>query len=171
MRFPKPSFSDLLANYSTDRESVHDCPFMYRKHPININTCALRMAEALILANGLAESREAIAKLTPRFSNGKGFLMGKYGYLANLCPHGVARGAGDLGNFLRQQWGPPTLCFTTPQDEPLIAPEEMSGRRGLLVFYKLPNYVGQGHTDVWNETDAVGAAHWDAQRSLFWALD
>ena len=171
MRFPKPSFSDLLANYSTDRESVHDCPYIYRKHPININTCAIRMAEALILANGLAESREAIGKLTPRYGNGKSFLMGKYGYLANLCPHGVARGAGDLGNFLRQQWGPPTLCFTTPQAEPLTAPEEMLGRQGLVVFVKLPSYAGQGHIDLWNHSDAVGAGHWDAKRSMFWALD
>jgi hypothetical protein len=170
MRFPKPSFRDLVQNYWTDRESVHDCPYIYRKHPININTCAIRMAEALVIANGLVESREAIAALSKRYSNGRGFLMGKYGYLANLCPHGIARGAGDLGNFLRTQWGPPTLCFTK-QDGPLATPEEMRGRTGLVTFLKLPNYVGQGHIDLWNDTDAVGAAHWDAQRSFFWALD
>lgn len=171
MRFPKPAFADLLASYLTDRESVHDCPFIYRKHPININTCAIRMSEALVIANHLVESREAISALSPRYSNGKSFLMGKYGYAANLCPHGIARGAGDLANFLRTQWGPPTLCFTTPQDEPLTPPEEVLGRTGLVAFLKLPNYTGQGHVDVWNATDAVGAAHWDAQRAYFWALD
>ena len=170
MRFPTPTFADLIASYSTDRESVHDCPFIYRKHPININTCAIRMAEALILANGLIESREAITAQSPRYSNGKGFLMGKYGYAANLCPHGVARGAGDLGNFLRTHWGPPTLCFPA-QPEVLTAPEEMAGRTGLVVFLKLPNYQGQGHIDLWNQSDCVGAAHWDAQKSYFWQID
>lgn len=90
MRFPKPSFDALVLNYDTRPESVHDCPFIYRKNPVSINTCAVRMSEALVLANGLVESREALTALTNKAGDGKRQLLGKFGYLANLCLHGLS---------------------------------------------------------------------------------
>ena len=168
MSFPKPSFDALALNYDTRPESVHDCPFIYRKNPVSINTCAVRMAEALAIANGLAPSREAITALTAKTGNGKRLLLGKFGYAANLCPHGVARGAGDLADFLRQQWGAPSLSWSARKE--ITPPEEVMGQTGLVAFIKLPTYAGQGHIDLWNETGPVGHAHWDALKVYFWKL-
>jgi hypothetical protein len=168
MSFPKPSFDALVLNYDTKPESVHDCPFIYRKNPISINTCAVRMAEALVLANGLAPSREAITGLTNKAGNGKRLLLGKYGYVANLCPHGVARGARDLADFLRQQWGTPSLSWSARKET--TPPEELMGQTGLVAFIKVPTYAGQGHIDLWNETGPVGHASWNALQVFFWKL-
>jgi hypothetical protein len=168
MSFPRPSFDALVLNYDTHPESVHDCPFIHRKNPININTCAIRMAEALVIANGLIASREAIAALTDKAGSGKGMLLGKFGYVANLCPHGVARGARDLADFLRQQWGSASFSWTARKET--TPPEEVVGLTGLVAFIKLPDYVGQGHVDVWNETSSVGHDYWNAQKVYFWKL-
>ena len=168
MSFPRPSFDALVLNYDTNPESVHDCPFIHRKNPINVNTCAIRMAEALVIANGLAPSREAIAALTSKAGNGKGMLLGKLGYRANLCPHGVARGAGDLAEYLRQQWGSPALSWTARKD--VTPPEEILGQTGVVAFLQVPSFAGQGHIDLWNETSAVGHDHWDALKIYFWTL-
>jgi hypothetical protein len=171
-RFPKPTFENLLANYSTDRESIHACPLLYRKEnlPPSINTCALRISEALVIANGLVESREAISALTRNYSNGRAFLMGPYGYRANLCPHGIGRGARDVSDFLRQQWGSPSLTWTA-QEDGTVAPPDIDGLTGVIAFAKLPGYAGQGHVDLWNQTGAVGHAYWNAQNIYFWRLD
>lgn len=168
MSFPKPSFDALVLNYDTSPESVHDCPFIYRKNPISINTCAVRMSEALVIANGLAPSREAITALTNKAGDGKRLLLGKYGYVANLCPHGNARGARDLADFLRQQWGAPTLSWAARKET--TPPEEMMGQTGLVAFIKLSTYKGQGHIDLWNATGPVGHAPWDAREVFFWNL-
>jgi len=171
-RFPKPPFEKLLANYSTERTSIHDCPLLYRKEslPDSINTCALRMSEALVIATDLVPNREGITALSTRYSDGRGFLLGKYGYRANLCPHGIGRGARDVSDFLRQQWGSPSLTWNT-QADPSLPPPDIKSLTGVIAFVKLPGYVGQGHIDLWNRDDAVGAAHWDAQNIYFWRLD
>ncbi|MEZ4297106.1 MAG: T6SS effector amidase Tae4 family protein [Polyangiaceae bacterium] len=166
MRFPKPAFDDLVANYKTDPESVHDCPRIYTKNPININTCAIRITEALVLANHLIESRVKIAGLTTKGGTGKGFLLGNYGYRANLCPHGIGRGATDVGYFLTEHWGKPNHTWLAPGEPP----KEIDGLTGVLCFAKIPGYSGQGHMDVWNKTDAVGHAYWDSQKVFFWKL-
>ena len=168
MSFPKPSFDALVLNYDTHPESVHDCPYIHRKNPININTCAIRMGEALAIAGGLIASREAIAALTDKAGNGKGKLMGKFGYRANLCPHGIARGAGDLAEFLRQQWGAPTFSWAARKEA--TPPDEVMGQTGVVAFIKLPDFVGQGHIDLWNETSAVGHDYWTAGKVHFWRL-
>lgn len=169
MSFPRPSFDALVLNYDTRPESVHDCRFIYRKNPVSINTCAIRMSEALVIAGGLVPSREAITALTDKPGNGKRLLLGKHGYAANLCPHGCARGAGDLAGFLRQQWGAPSLSWAARKET--TPPQEVMGQAGVVAFVKVATYEGQGHIDLWNETGPVGHAHWDALEVFFWRLD
>ncbi len=169
-RFPKPSFDALVANYEVDPESVHDCPFLYKKNPISLNTCAIRMGEALALANNLVESRADITALNAAASGGASRLLGKYRYAASLCPHGISRGARDLADFLRSQWGSPSLSWTAQDDEKSV-PEDALGERGVMAFIKLPDFAGQGHIDLWNGDDAVGHAYWNAQKIYLWRVD
>jgi hypothetical protein len=171
-RFPKPSFDALVTSYETERDSVHDCPGLYGKKPIppHINTCALRVAEALVLANGLVASRDAITALTARAGNGKAFLLGPYGYAANLCPHGIARGPRDLAHFLRQQWGDPDRTWPAQKGGEGSRPDDARGERGVMAFVKIPSYEGQGHIDVWNGDAAIGHAYWNAAEILLWRL-
>lgn len=167
MRFPKPSFDDLVKSYETDPETVHDCPRIHTKNPVNINTCAIRITEGLVIANGLIESRVKIAQLTKGGGSGKEFLLGKYNFRANLCPHGIGRGATDVGYWLVEQWGKPTHTWLAPND----TPKELDGLTGVLCFVKIPGYGGQGHMDVWNKTAAVGHAYWNSQKVLFWKVE
>jgi hypothetical protein len=168
-RFPKPSFAALLASYSTDPESVHDCPFLYKKNPVSVNTCALRMGEALVISTGLIASREAITALTRGSGNGRSFLLGPYGYAANLCPHGISRGPRDLGDFLRGQWGSPERSWDA-QAAPDTAPDDAMGLTGVVVFVGIPGYAGQGHVDLWNCDAPVGHAYWNVKKSFLWKL-
>jgi hypothetical protein len=167
MRFPKPSFDDLLKNYHVDPETVHDCPRLYTKNPVNLNTCAIRMTEALVIANGLIDNRVKIGALTTKWGTGKSFLLGKYNFKANLCPHGIGRGAADVGYFLVEQWGRPTHTFLTPN----AAPTEIDGLTGVCCYIKIPGYGGQGHMDLWNKTGPVGSAYWNSQKIFFWKLE
>jgi len=167
MRFPKPSFDELVKNYNTEPETVHDCPRIYTKNPVNINTCAIRITEALVIANGLIDNRVKIGALTRSGGTGKTFLLGKYNFRANLCPHGIGRGATDVGYWLVEQWGKPTHTFLEPNE----MPPELLNLTGLLCFAKIPGYNGQGHVDVWNKTAPVGSAYWNSQKVLFWKLE
>ncbi len=169
--FPKPLFDDVLAHYRVESISVHDCPSIYAKdeasQSVSVNTCALRASEALCLANGLVKSRAAISKLARR-GDGKALLLGPYGYAANLCPHGIARGARDLAHFLRQEWGKPSLTWKAQPGG--SAPSDIQGKTGMIGFIKIPGYSGQGHIDVWNRTDCVGSGYWNSQDIWFWEL-
>jgi hypothetical protein len=171
-RFAKPPFERLVANYHTERESVHACPFLYKKESLSptINTCALRISEALVIANGLVENRDAITAITNRPERGRAHLLGLYGYRANLCPHGIGRGARDVSDFLRQQWGSPSYTWSA-QPDASIAPSDVQGLTGVMAFVKLPGYTGQGHIDLWNRTAAIGHAYWNAEKIYLWRLD
>jgi hypothetical protein len=169
VKFPKPRFSDLLTHYDTEPESTHICPRLISR-PVVINTCAIRISEGLVLANGLARSRAAITALTSKAGTGKSFLLGKYDYKANLCPHGIGRGASDVGYWLREQWGRPTYTWENPGGVPTELAVGDPPLTGVLCFIKIPGYEGQGHMDVWNESAPVGHASWDAAKILFWKL-
>src|SRR5262245_15334566 len=116
------------------------------------------MSEALVLANRLVADRAAIAKLGNGKGDGKKFLLGTYGYAAfgKLCPHGIGRGAQDVGAFLQHHWGPRTLGWTTQKD----APDALKDKTGILLFIKIPSVSGQRHIDLWDKTAAVGHAYW-----------
>jgi hypothetical protein len=164
-RFPKPQFADLKVNYRTDPLSVHECRVI---DPLAdaVNTCAARMSEALVLANGLVADRAAIARLGNGTGDGRRFLLGRFGYADRLCPHGIGRGAQDVGRFLEQHWGARTLGWTKRAD----APDNIKDKTGIVLFIKLPSFDGQGHIDLWDKTAAIGHAYWDAEAIWFWQL-
>jgi hypothetical protein len=164
----------MLDAYSTDVSSVHDCPRLYKKEGgdvtlggVHLNTCAIRITEGLVVALELVKNRAEIAELTSRGGDGKAYLLGKYGYKAKLCPHGIGRGASDVAYFLIEQWGRPTHTFLAPGE----APAELADLTGAISFIKIPGYGGQGHMDVWNKTSCVGHGYFDAQKVLFWKLE
>jgi len=170
--FPKPLFSDLASSYDPDAISVHDCPTIYTKdessRTVSVNTCAIRISEGLVLANGLVDSRTKISMLARR-GDGRAFLLGPYGYEANLCPHGCGRGARDVANFLRQEWGKPSMTWKAQANGE--APADLKDKTGVMAFIKIPGYSGQGHMDVWNKTSCIGHGYWSSQDIWFWELE
>ncbi len=165
-KFPKPTFADLLKSYKTDPKTVHACSVV---NPADsaVNTCACRMSEALVIANKLIKSRAAIGKLGDGKGDGKKFLLGKYGYSHKLCPHGLGRGAQDVGGFLAQHWG----TWTSGWEKPGTEPASLKDKTGVIMFGTIPGFDGQGHIDLWNKTKAVGHAYWDAAVVWFWKMD
>jgi hypothetical protein len=169
VQFSKPSFDALLASYETDPESVHACPFIHTKDPVNVNTCAIRLGEALVLAAGLAADRDAIEALTRGAGDGHAFLLGRYGYRALLCPHGISRGAHDLAAFLRAQWGEPTRTWIAQEGDQNV-PNDALGLKGVIAFVGIPTFAGQGHIDLWSDDAPVGHQYWNSREILLWEL-
>src|ERR1041384_4954891 len=103
MRLSKPPFQILLDNYQTGPLTAHDCPRIYAKDAepaaASIHTSAIRLSEALVIANGLARDRMQIAGLDSGRTRHALHLFARYSFKNNLCPHGLARGAGDLAYF------------------------------------------------------------------------
>lgn len=165
--FPKPKFSDLLAKYKVRPTSVHDCKLIDPTQS-EINTCAARMSEALVLANKRIASRSAIGKLGTGGGDGASFLLGKYGYsrFGKLCPHGISRGAQDLAAFLAHHWGHQTLGWPAQT----AAPKNVKGKKGIIAFMKIPGFSGQGHIDLWNDDKAVGHDYWEAETIWLWVI-
>ncbi len=179
MKFPKPTFQSLLDNYQTGPGTVHDCPRIYSKDAENntasVNTCAIRMSEALVIANGLIADRAAIAALDKGKDRKAPHLLANYEYKNNLCPHGIARGARDLAYFLQEQWGKPTKTWeklVKNSDGVVEPPKEIIGLTGVVAFVKLLDYPSvQGHMDLWNKERAVGDAYFYAEKVMIWKLE
>lgn len=167
LRFTKPKFADLLTNYRTEPTSVHDCKLIDPTQDA-INTCAARMSEALVLANGIVATRAAIGNLGTGKGDGAAFLLGKYGYgrFGKLCPHGIGRGAQDVAAFLAHHWGSRSQGWPAQAS----APDAAKGKKGIIVFMKIPGFSGQGHIDLWNDDAAVGHAYWDAETIWLWVI-
>ncbi len=177
LRFAKPRFSELVNNYELPASSVHECRLIDPTHDDAINTCAARMSEALVIANHLVKTRAEISALGRGQGTEKGrgdgapYLLGKYGYLAfgHLCPHGIARGAQDLGKFIAHHWGARTLGWPA-QASPTAAPEGIQGKTGLVLYAKIPGFSGEGHIDLWDGDHPVGHAYWNSQTIWFWEM-
>lgn len=165
-RFAKPRFDALVTAYQTDPETVHTCAILNPTDQADgINTCAARLSEALVIAGGLITDR---AKIHAGRKSGDTYpLLGPYGYklFGNLCNHGIARGARDLGDFLTHHWGAPKGFSNLTE-----APAELDGKTGVLCFVKIPGYSGQGHVDVWDKDHCVGSGYWNSSKVWFWAL-
>ncbi len=87
-------------------------------------------------------------------------------YPGNLCRHGYARGAQDLGAFLRKKWGTYEYGFSKPGS----APAEIKGKKGVILFANIPTFTGQGHIDLWDGSKTMTGEYWDADPIWFWVL-
>ena len=138
--------------------------------PTPAETSAMRMSEALCIASGLLSDRTTLLGLAER-GDGKSLLLGRYGYRADLCAHGMARGADDLAYFLFDNWGRPDV-IDRPDPEAEELPRPVRHNTGVIAFVDI---VGEekvrGHIDVWNKTSAIGKAYWNCRKALFWKLD
>lgn len=133
----RPKYSNLDKYYST---VVHDCPDI----SVSPNQCAVRLSRALIKA-GIPMDLD---------------------YVGKLCRHGYARGAQDLGAFLKKKWGPRDEGFEAPGQVPAL----LKSKKGVVLFANIPNFTGQGHIDLWNGSSAKSGEYWDANPTWFWEL-
>ena len=144
----------------------------------------------------LISDRASITALCER-GDGREWLLGRYGYKTNLCPHGIARGAADLAHFLREHWGDPVTFHrpgltaptpvldhtgAEPEDQGLapaneherardnVAPK-LSQLQGLIAFIDIDRDRAQGHIDIWNLTECKGHEFWNARKIYFWKLE
>jgi len=141
----KPAFSILKSNYRTQPTQIHACTMSFP------NTCAIRMSEALVRTNA------SFAKVFK--ASGK-----------NVCPHGYVRGAQDLGSILQSSVGFGMRNFSWNGSADGNPPKGALGKKGLVCYMNIPGFGGQGHIDLWDGTDAVGSAYWDATAIWMWSL-
>lgn len=143
-RLTRPSFDAIKAVYSTDPASVHSCTILFP------NTCAIRMSEALEkTVPGIVEKFDASG--------------------LNQCPHRFMRGAEDLAAVLRRAdvFGVYDAGFSKPG----TPPGAISGKKGIVAYVNIPDFVGQGHIDLWDGASPVGNAYWNADPIWFWKLN
>jgi Type VI secretion system (T6SS), amidase effector protein 4 len=141
----KPAFSTLRSNYRVYSTQIHACTMSFP------NTCAIRMSEAL-------------ARCDPAFtqvfrSSGK-----------NVCPHGYVRGAQDLGAVLQSSAGFGSRQFGWNGSASGTPPAAALGKKGLVCYMTIPGFGGQGHIDLWDGSEAVGSAYWNAATIWMWTL-
>lgn len=117
------------------------------------NHCALRVSIAL---------------------EGAGFTIGN-DFTANKCRHNYARGASDLAAYLRTKWGNRDQGYEAPNSMPAA----MSGKKGIVLFERIPGFSGQGHIDVFDGTEGLThskaggetGVYWNAETIWFWELE
>ena len=139
LEIARPSHESLKSNYP-DINMKHGCPDVIPSE----NECAVRLSQALI-AIGLPMGND---------------------YPGNLCRHGYARGAQDLGAYLRLKWGSRDLGFEQPGSKP----GQIVGKTGVILFATIPGFPGQGHIDLWDGNKTIGGEYWNAKVIWFWIL-
>ena len=125
----------------------------------------MRMSEALCIATGLVRDRVTLSQMA-ELGDGRDVMLGKFGYKADLCAHGMARNAADLAYFLLENWGRP-VEFHRPDD----APHEITDRTGLLAFIDIDGVREKGHVDLWDGSACFGKAYWTCRKVFWWKLD
>ncbi len=142
----RPSFYNLKSNYKKRSREIHTCSMHFP------NTCAIRMSEALVRSN-------------------KRFLEVFKRSIKNKCPHGYIRGAQDLGAILAKPsvFGARDFGWNA-QENRSTPPDDAIGKKGIVCYMKIPDFSGQGHIDLWDETKPVGQEYWDAETIWMWTL-
>jgi hypothetical protein len=158
----------LRHHLKTDPGSVHICARSFSSGATTLTeTSAMRMGEALLLANMMLHDRQSLSSLAER-GNGREFHFGRFDYEGDLCPHGIPRGAADLSYFLQDHWGKPAIYRQPRETEP---PGEIIDTTGVLTFMGIDRERSQGHVDLWDKKDTVGKAFWAARKAFYWRLD
>ncbi len=183
MKFPKPIFLDLQRVYDDNPEGTHQCSRIYRYADRNVaeaHTSVVRLCEALVLAVRLVRFHQDIAPLNERGGDGRDLLFGRFGYKANLCPHGLPRGARDFAHFLEDHWGRPSKAWrdlpktdVTTQHVPEYQEKifgELKDERGLVGFFDLDEYNEQGGFALFDRHEFVGTPYWQCRSIKFWRL-
>jgi hypothetical protein len=170
MKFPTPIFDLLTTFFRADPQSTHICrKGVMHGAPSPAETSAARMSEALCLANGILRSRASLLEQVDR-GDGKHAMLGNYGYKADMCAHGMARGAMDLAYFLVEHWGQP-YSVAEPTKE-TAKDHELTSRTGVIAFLNLQGEPrASGHIDLWEGSKCIGKPHWNCRKMMFWKLD
>ena len=137
------SFSTLKSHYPRDKQQMHSCEKNY------LNTCALRMSEALVKTDS-------------------SFRKAFQASLHKKCPHGYMRRPQDLAAVLKKVWGVRDLGWVG--NAVGEAPADVQEKKGIVCYMNIPSYSGQGHIDLGDETRAVGEAYWNAKTIWMWKL-
>jgi hypothetical protein len=142
----RPEFEKMWKAYPAEK---HECKDLELD-----NQCAIRMSHAL---QGVGIQLDAKYK----------------GNVCN-CEKKYARGAQDLGAWLKVKWGTRDLGF----EKPGKMPDSLKNKKGVILFMDIPGYNtdgAQGHIDLWDGTkgesgELKGAAYWNAATIWFWEL-
>jgi Type VI secretion system (T6SS), amidase effector protein 4 len=167
MKFPTPYFDILVREFRHDPRAAHICVKGFHSgEPTHPDTSGTRMSEALCLANGLLRDRAALMDLAER-GDGRDVMLGRFGFLADLCSHGMARSAKDLAYFLVDHWGRPQEMLQPKEEEATTLLTEL---QGVIAFIGLYDETSAGHIDIWDKTECKGAAFWNCRKAYFWKL-
>jgi hypothetical protein len=172
MRFPKPHFQALLDHFTPNPLGTHDCPRIHGKDTegdrATVATSAVRLSEALVLANNFVRDRADIGALDRGPRRHEPHLLALYGYKNNLCPHGIARDPRDLAYFLSEQWGKPTQEWDKPKEKP----KDIVDLTGIVAFVNAVDKQDVPcHVALWNKTEAIGRAFFHCEKVLLWKLE
>ena len=134
----RPSFAAVESNYK--RSGTHVCSMQFP------NTCAIRMSEALAIAEP--------SLLSVFRSSGK-----------NICPHGYVRGAQDLAAALTEAWGRHDVGWNGGAGF-----HPSTSETGVICYMNIPGFSGQGHIDLLKSGSPVGEGYWSASPIWLWRL-
>lgn len=160
-RLPKPTFDVMEKAYLASKTCLHLCPVAT---PVDSgfsrDESAVRLCEALLVATNVVAQRSEITRSDTQLLGDFSFAL--YG---RMCPHGVGFEADALSRFCAAEWGDP-LKFT----DGASAQARLRSKTGVIYFAGHQGRGSRTHIDLWNGSQCLGEAHWDASEILFWEL-
>lgn len=78
----------------------------------------------------------------------------------------ATRGASYLAAYLKKKWGSRDEGFGGPGK----LPERLKGKKGIILFERIPSFSGQGHMDVFNGAEGKTGTYWDSKTVWFCTL-
>lgn len=149
-------YESVAKGYETDRAPEGFLEFSANQGVTAPNTCAVRLAYALFLAEKTF-FRDVTAK-------------------SGIEWHGLPVRADDLAIILNQKIVK-AVRYASPDPAEGLAPSEIAGKKGILFFDKLEGWDGgTGHISLWDGTRVVdvadgGKAYFRrGERLYFWPL-
>jgi hypothetical protein len=150
-----PSFGSLWAGYpdGTGKEVRNTLGGACNNNSYE-NTCAMRMSMSLL---------EAGIHLHPGPK-----LYAVKGGNGQYKDRWIALRQKELSEYLRGLWGAPEVLKGTGEE--YTPPEELKGRKGVVSFFEIPDYLGGsgGHIDVFDGKQCKYNPEFHAKRIWFW---